>query len=164
MTDFRALIGALVDAGIDFILVGGTAAIAHGSARSTYDIDIVYARNPENLSRVVAALTPHAPYPRGAPPGLPFHWDASTLKAGLNFTLTTKLGDLDLLGEVTGGGRFEDLVPHSLDITIAGRTCRCLDLPKLIEIKRAAGRPKDFEAIAELEVLLEERNRLEGSS
>jgi hypothetical protein len=75
----------------------------------------------------------------------------------LNFTLTTTLGDVDLLGEITGGGGFEDLLPHSLRIQAFGTECWCLGLEKLIQVKRAAGRPKDFEAIAELEALLEER-------
>jgi len=74
----------------------------------------------------------------------------------LNFTLTTTAGEIDLLGEVTGGGSYEDLLPHSMAIELFGRACRCLDLPWLIRTKRAAGRPRDLEAIAELEALHEE--------
>ena len=99
---------------------------------------------------------PHKPYLRGAPPGLPFKWDAQTFEAGLNFTLTTDLGLIDVLGEITGGGTFDELLPHSIVVEAFGVRCRCLDLPHLIHVKRAAGRPKDFEAIAELEALLEE--------
>lgn len=157
MTDFKALIEALVDSGVEFILVGGLAAIAHGSARLTQDIDVVYARHPKNLKRLAEALAAHQPYLRGAPPGLPFRWDAATLLHGLNFTLETSLGDIDLLGEITGGGRYEDLLPQSIELTIFERPVRCLDLEKLIETKRAAGRPKDLEAIAELEALRETR-------
>ncbi|HYN42950.1 MAG TPA: hypothetical protein VE129_14320 [Thermoanaerobaculia bacterium] len=62
-------------------------------------------------------------------------------------------GDLDLLGEITGGGRFEDLWPSSFETEMFGVTVLCLGLEKLIEVKRAAGRPKDLEAIAELELL-----------
>lgn len=76
---------------------------------------------------------------------------------GLNFTLTTDVGDLDLLGEVTGGGGYEELLPHSLPIRVFGVECRCLTLERLIEVKRAAGRPKDFEAIAELEAIRDRR-------
>lgn len=161
MTDFKALIALLADGKVDFIMIGGNAAVVHGSARVTYDVDVVYARNRDNLVRLVSALCPHKPYLRGAPPGLPFRFDVATLEAGLNFTLTTALGDLDLLGEVTGGGRFEDLLPRSIEIDVAGARIHCVDLPTLIRLKRAAGRPKDFEAIAELEALLEERARLE---
>lgn len=104
MTDFRSLVRALVEAGVELIIVGGAAATAHGASRLTLDLDVVYRRTPENLRRLVDALGPHQPYPRGAPPGLPFRWDERTLQAGLNFTLTTTLGELDLLSEITGGG------------------------------------------------------------
>ena len=159
MTDFEGLLRTLSDGRVEFILIGGTAARAHGSARSTNDIDVVYRRTVENLQRLEAALAGHAPYLRGAPPGLPFRWDARTIKSGLNFTLVTDLGDLDLLGEVVGGGRYEDLIEHSIEIDALGVRCRCVDLPKLIALKRAAGRPKDFEVIAELEAILEEKSR-----
>lgn len=79
---------------------------------------------------------------------------------GLNFTLTTTLGDLDLLGEVTGGGSFERLKPFAESVDVAGLGCWVVTLPKLIALKRAAGRAKDREALAELEALLEERDRL----
>ena len=105
MTDFEGLLEALSGAGVEFILVGGVAATVHGSARLTQDIDVVYARAGENLERLVAALAAHGPYLRGAPSGLPFRFDTQTLEGGLNFTLTTRLGDIDLLGELVGGGR-----------------------------------------------------------
>ncbi len=155
MIDFPALLRALVEAGVDFIIVGGAAATAHGSARLTQDLDVVYGRDRDNLRRLVEALTPHEPYLRGAPPDLPFQLDEETLRRGLNFTLTSKLGDIDLLGEIVGGGGFGDLLPETIEIELFGVRCRCLDLRKLIEVKRAAGRPKDFEVLAELEAILE---------
>jgi predicted nucleotidyltransferase len=161
MTDFKAVMRALGD-GVEFILIGGLAATAHGSVRLTRDVDVVYRRSADNMRRLVLALTPYHPYLRGAPPGLPFRWDAATLERGLNFTLVTDIGDLDLLGEVTGGGRYEDLLQHSGTIQLFGVECRCITLEQLIHVKRAAGRPKDLEAIAELEALLEERQRSEG--
>lgn len=162
MTNFRQLLHLLSESKIDFILVGGMAATVHGATRLTQDIDIVYSRAGTNLGRLVAALAPYQPYLRGAPPGLPFRWDPETLERGLNFTLTTTLGDLDLLGEITGGGRYDDLVSRSSLINVFGESCRCLDLPALIQVKRAAGRPRDLEALAELEALLEERWRLDS--
>ncbi len=143
MTDFRALIEALCRSEVQFVLVGGVAATLHGSARLTQDVDVVYSRDAENLHRIVRALTPLQPYLRGAPPGLPFRLDEQTLAAGLNFTLATSAGDIDLLGEI--------------EVELYGAPCRCLDLPTLIASKIAAGRPKDFEAIAELRALLEEK-------
>ena len=159
MTDFRALIRLLAQAPVEFIIVGGAAATAHGSARLTEDLDIVYRSTSENVSRLVRALAPYEPYLRGAPPGLPFRWDEQTIKSGLNFTLTTTLGALDLLGEISGGGGYEDLLPHSIRLRLYDVECFCLGLTRLIHVKRAAGRPKDLETIAELEAILEERER-----
>jgi len=159
MTDFKALLRALAEGGVEFILIGGVAGTVHGATRLTLDVDVVYRRSSENLRRLVLALTPYHPYLRGAPPGLPFRLDVATIERGLNFTLTTDIGDLDLLGEIVGGGRYEDLLPHSVDIHVFGVDCRCLTLDRLIEVKRAAGRPKDFDAIAELEAIREERLR-----
>jgi hypothetical protein len=111
------------------------------------------------MERLVKALKPVKPYLRGAPPGLPFAWSVATLRAGLNFPLMTKEGAIDLLGEIVGGGAYEDLLSHSSTHRAFGREIRILDLPWLIRVKRAAGRPKDLETIAELEALLEEEGR-----
>jgi predicted nucleotidyltransferase len=143
--------------GVRFIVIGGWAAIIHGSARTTSDVDMVYARDAENLRKLVAALEPNQPYLRGAPAGLPFRWDERTLQSGLNFTLTTSVGDLNLLGEVTGGGTYEELLRYTQEVSARGLTRRVVTLERLIQLKRAAGRPKDLEAIAELQALLEER-------
>lgn len=159
MTDFPALLRTLSKSGVEYILVGGAAATAHGASRLTVDIDIVYRRTHENLSRIVSALAPHRPYLRGAPPDLPFHWDPFTLERGLNFTLSTTLGDVDLFGELTGGGTYERLAAESDLLTVFGVEVRCLSLDQLIDVKRAAGRPKDLEAIAELEAIREERHK-----
>ncbi len=159
MTDLGRILTILVAGEVRFILIGGAAAIAHGAARLTQDVDVVYERARTNLERLADTLTPFEPYLRGAPPGLPFRLDAGTLERGLNFTLTTTLGPLDLLGEVTGGGAYRDLLPHTQKIEAFGVSCLCLDLPRLIQVKRAAGRPKDLEAIAELEAILDEQER-----
>jgi hypothetical protein len=103
VTDFESLLRLLARERVEFIIVGGAAATVHGSSRLTQDLDIVYRRTSENLRRLAEALSPYRPYLRGAPTGLPFRLDAETLQRGLNFTLVTDLGDLDLLGEITGG-------------------------------------------------------------
>lgn len=157
MIDMRRLFATLQDAGVDFVLIGGVAARAHGSARVTQDVDICYGRSAANMERLVKALRPLKPYLRGAPPGLPFDWSVETLRAGLNFTLTTTSGDLDLFGEVLGGGRYEDLAAHTIIAQLYGRDTRILDIPWLIRTKRAAGRPRDLEAIAELLAIEEEQ-------
>ena len=104
MADLRGLLETLGSHGVECILIGGVAARIHGSSRLTHDLDVVYSRSPENIARLVKALAGCEPYLRGAPPGLPFRFDERTIKAGLNFTLVTTLGDLDLLG-VAGARR-----------------------------------------------------------
>jgi len=149
--------------GVDFIVVGGVAGGLHGLARATYDLGVCYSRDRANVSRLVAAVEPLHPYLRGAPSGLPFRWDAATLERGLNFTLITDDGPLDLLGEIAGAGRYSDLLPHSTEMDVYGASCRCASLPALIRMKRAAGRVKDFLDAAELEALLEETRKHELS-
>jgi predicted nucleotidyltransferase len=159
LTDYRGLLAALSANSVDFVLVGGMAAAVHGSIRATRDVDIVYSRKPKNLARIVAALGPLHPRLRGAPEGLPFQFDAPTVAGGLNFTLSTDLGAIDALGEITGGGTFEALLPTTESVDVLGVPCRVVTLEKLIQLKRAAGRPRDLDAIAELEALREERRR-----
>lgn len=155
-THFPELLRILVHAGVEFIIVGGAAARAHGSTRLTEDLDVVYQRSSENIERICNALAPYHPYLRGAPPGLPFDWSPQTIKNGLNFTLIVDLGAIDLLGEITGGGPYENLLPTSQRISLFGLTCWCLSLQTLIKVKRATGRPKDLEVLAELEAIAEE--------
>lgn len=159
LKDYKKVISILVKGKVEYIIIGGVAGLIHGSARNTFDLDVVYARNEKNIKNLVKVLTPFKPYLRGAPPGLPFVLNEETVRKGLNFTLTTHVGNLDILGEVAGGGNYEDLLPYAEEIEVFGVKCLCLGLERLIHVKRAAGRPKDFEAIAELEAILEERRK-----
>lgn len=156
MNDYVLLLNALASSGVSFVIIGGVAATVHGSARLTSDLDIVYERSRENLTRLVAALSPLEPYLRGAPAGLPFKFDDETLRQGLNFTLTTTAGPLDLLGELSGVGDYRAVYEVSEDVTLFGSEHRCINLDALIVSKRAAGRTKDFEAVAELEMIRDE--------
>ncbi|MDZ4687384.1 MAG: hypothetical protein SH850_20120 [Planctomycetaceae bacterium] len=154
MINFADTLDVLMKSGVRFILIGGFAGNLHGSARITYDLDILYERTPENYRRLVAALSPYQPYLRGAPPGLPFRWDEATIAAGLNFTLSTTLGDVDVLGEIIGGG-YRELIGHTVLMPLRNHLVPTLDLPTLISVKRRTGRNKDLEAIGELEQLLD---------
>lgn len=153
--DFERVIQHLCDAGVDFVVIGGWAAIFHGSAHVTNDLDICYSRDKENLQRLAGALAPYHPRPRGFAEGLPFVWDASTLANGTTFTLTTSLGVIDLLAEVSGIGTYADARSASVEVEAFGRRLLALDLWALIRAKKAAGRPKDLLMLPELEGLLE---------
>jgi predicted nucleotidyltransferase len=155
MIQVEPTLRVLIQHQVEFVIVGGVAISAHGSSYLTYDLDVAYARTRDNLERLAAALTPYHPRPRDFPANLPFVWDARTLQHSTNFTLTTDLGNIDLLGEVTGLGDFEQVRAQSVVMTLFGMQCRVLSLDALIVAKRAAGRTKDLLALPELEALRE---------
>jgi hypothetical protein len=150
-----AAVQALVDASVDFVIVGGWSAILHGSWQPTRDLDVCFSRNPDNLKRLAEALRPFHPRLRDFPEDLPFVWDHSTLRNGTIFTLSTDLGAIDLLAEVSGLGDFEAVRSGSVQVQAFDRNVCTLDLPSLIRAKRAAGREKDLRVLPELEGLLE---------
>lgn len=140
----RELIATLTEAGVRFSVIGGVALIARGVERSTADLDIAYARDRDNLRRLATALAPLHPRLRGVPEGLPFVLDEATLRSGLNFTLDTDLGPLDLFGEVAGLGDFGAVDALSSALPIEGHDLLVLTVEGLERAKRAAGRPKDL--------------------
>ena len=83
--DLAQVILPLVRAKVDFILIGGMAAILHGSARVTFDVDVVYSRTHDDIERLTTALEAHRPYIRNAPSGLPFAWDTKTISQWIEF-------------------------------------------------------------------------------
>ena len=99
--DVERLLKALQREGVAFVIIGGVAAVLQGSAYVTADLDLCYSRKKENLEKLAKALGPFHPSLRGAPKNLPFHLDVDALRSGLNFTLVTDVGDLDIFGEVT---------------------------------------------------------------
>ncbi len=155
MIDFEKALVTLDNAQVRFVIVGGVAITIHGSAYVTFDLDFCYARDAENLLRLARALQLFNPRLRGAPVNLPFHFDEKTLRSGLNFTLTTDLGDIDLLGEVTGIGNYAEAIEVSMPVELFGRSFAVLTLDALIASKKAAGRPKDLQVLPELEALRE---------
>jgi hypothetical protein len=144
MTNFAALLQRLVHAQVEFVVIGGIAVLTHGHVRATLDLDICYARTPENLERLERAIAPIHPRLRGAPEGLPFFFDRQTLRNGLNFTLVTDEGELDLLGEVTGIGGYGDMALEADLVTAYDVTFKLMSLDDLIRTKAATGRPKDL--------------------
>jgi hypothetical protein len=154
--DYEALIAALTHAKVDFVIVGAVALVLHGSPRVTRDLDICYGRSAANLKALAGALAPFRPTLRGSPPDLAFTLDARTLQAGLNFTLSSSAGDIDLLGEISGLGGFTVVRRLSVPMAVYGREVHVLSLEGLERAKRAAGRIKD---VADLAEILELRKR-----
>jgi hypothetical protein len=149
----EAILRLLAEHQVKYVLVGGLAMRVQGSVYITEDLDICYGRTPENIAAVTAALAPLRPYLRGAPPGPPSRLDVPTVLAGLNFTLTTDQGDVDLLGEVRGIGMYEQVLAQSEERPLFGLSVRVLSLEGLLIAKRTAGRVKDRLHILELEEL-----------
>jgi hypothetical protein len=152
---FESAVKVLCDAGVEFVVIGGLAATFHGSAQITYDLDICYCRTASNLKRLLIAIAPFHPRPRDFPKDLPFVWDETTLRNGSFFTLVTDLGEIDLLGEVSGLGAYDEVKAQSILVEAYGRRIATVNLRSLIKAKRAAGRDKDLRALPELESLLE---------
>lgn len=149
--------GPLLDAldrnGVDFVIIGGVAGLAHGSSYPTYDLDIAYARDARNLERMAAALRDIAITLRGAPDDLPFQIDAKTLEAGMNFTFVTEFGEFDILGHVDGVRDYEELRGHAEVQEVGGLPVQVASLNHLIGMKRRADRPKDQLMVEEYVVM-----------
>lgn len=146
---------------VDFVVIGGIAAAAQGSPTSTVDLDISYERSQPNLQRLAAALQDLEARLRGVPDDVPFLLEAETLRAGDTFTLTTRLGDLDLLGTPAGTDGYADLVRGAVEVEVEGMTLKMASIDDLIRMKEAVNRPKDR---AELEILGALRAELAGES
>lgn len=140
---------------VEFVIVGGVAITAHGSAYLTEDLDFCYSRAKTNLQNIVSALSEFKPRPRGFPEDLPYIFDAATLQNGTNFTFRTSIGDIDLLAEVAGVGTYDKAFKQSEVKNLYGHDVRILSVAALIEAKRAAGRTKDLLVLPELEALRE---------
>ena len=149
-TDFRAAIQRLVDGNVRFVLIGGLAMIAQGAAHVTLDIDVSYDRSSGNIVALVGVLKSCHARLRNAPPDLRFILDVKTFNNVFNLTLSTDFGDLDLLAEPAGVDSFEGLWARANEMEVFGMKVRVASLEDLIDMKRAAGRPKDQQHILEL--------------
>jgi len=150
---FASMLQGLTVAGVRFVVVGGVAAAAHGSAHVTNDLDICYDAAPDNITRLAALLAEWDAYPRGVDRELPFFMDERQFRTTPVMTLTTREGDLDVLDRVAGVGAFTEALEHSVEFDGFDVQFPVLDLPHLIRAKRAAGRPKDIAQLPELEAL-----------
>ena len=151
---FQSMLAGLVSAPVSFVVIGGVAGAIHGSERVTNHLDVVCdASDGATLSALAVLLDGWHAYPRGVEKGLPFIMDVRTLRSTPVLTLGTSEGDLDLLDRIDRVGDYRAVLAHSVEVEAFQVSFRVLDLPTLIKAKRATGRPKDREAILELELL-----------
>lgn len=151
--DYLPLLRLLTDAEVEFVVIGGVAGVMYGSPIPTFDVDIAIVRRKETLERIVQVLAPLNPRPRGMPDDLPFIFDVQTLRADSVLTLTTQLGDLDILSEPAGVDSVDGLLARAEIADMETFTLRVASLDDLIAMKRAANREKDQNPLEYLEAL-----------
>lgn len=161
--DYARIIGLLKQHRVEFIIIGGTAAIAQGVPIATLDLDICYRHTKDNCDRLAAALNPLHPTLRGAAPDLPFRWDGRTLFMGCNFTLNTDEGDIDLLGHIAGLGEYDNLLKGAVTLSLYGQDVLAMSLEDLVRAKKAAGRNKDKFHLIEIEATLRLRKKTKSN-
>jgi predicted nucleotidyltransferase len=153
--EFRlhALLRRLDAAGVEFVVIGGIAAVAHGSPQITQDLDIVYAPDAENLERLSRALRDLNATLRGVVDDVPFVPDVRALTQVRLLTLDTDEGSLDLIAQPDGSRGYDELRAGSMEAVVQGTVVRIAGLDDLIAMKKAAGRAKDRLHVEELEAI-----------
>lgn len=157
MQDFGQLLAKLADAGVPFVIVGGYAAVAHGSAYLTRDVDICIVFSPENVGRLRLALKDLQPRHRMMPQALSFLEFPAAGQALQNLYLQTNLGVIDILSSVLGIGGYERLLENAEIVEVDGRKYPVISLEDLIKAKEAMGREKDLLTAKELRAIAAKR-------
>ncbi|RJP84510.1 MAG: hypothetical protein C4518_18500 [Desulfobacteraceae bacterium] len=153
--DLSAILEGLLKADIQFILVGGLAAVIQGAPVTTIDVDIVHNRSSENLSKLFCFLkSVGAIYRRPD--------DKIIEPKEEDFTghalFSTQLGALDVLAFIEKGKGYKDLLEHTVEIDFRGHTLRVLDIKMLIALKKLSNDPKDKQRLPVLEETLRQLN------
>ena len=143
----------LSEHGVDFVVVGGYAVVAHGGTLVTQDLDVCCRFSPENLLRIQDALKDVHPVHRMTPKRLPLQLTQENCQGLKNIYLDTDIGQIDCLGEILGIGDFQKVIKRSVLVTVDGYELRLLELDALIAAKNAMNRPRDREAVLQLEAL-----------
>lgn len=161
-TDLSAILEGLMKSGINFILVGGLAAVVQGAPFTTMDVDILHDRSPENVSKLFIFIESICAIHRR-----PDDKVIAPVKEDLAGTghvlLSTRLGPLDILGVIEEGQTYEDLLSHTVEIDFRGYKIRVLDLGMLIELKLRSKDPKDQQRLPVLQETLRQLGKRNGS-
>lgn len=155
MPDLESLLHRLIQGEVEFVVVGGFAAVAHGVSLPTQDVDMCCRFTPENLLRLQGAIADLHPVHRMVPTRPPLRLTEETCAGLRNLYLDTDWGQLDCLGEVLGVGGYQDVVAQSVPVELAGGVCRILSIDALIRAKEAMGRQRDREAALQLRAIRE---------
>jgi hypothetical protein len=150
------ILSRLNESGVPYVLIGGAAARAHGSSVMTEDVDVCILPSAANFRNIVIAFADVHPRYRMRSDRPEITPDHPWLQNLNNLYLQTDLGQLDILGEIPGLGDYPVICVRAVELDFAGIKCRVLDIPTLIQAKRFAGRPKDHQAVRELQYILEQ--------
>lgn len=150
----REMLERLTARGVDFVVVGGFAAVIHGSPRVTQDLDLCYSLDAPNLVALGEVLTEVNARLHGVEEEVPFVADEDALKRAEILTLQTDLGRLDLLARPSGSLSYEKLKAAAERVDIGDLLISVVSIPDLLAMKHATGRLKDIADIAELEAIL----------
>lgn len=151
---FHEILIRLADAGVDAIVVGMAAAVLQGVPVTTWDLDVVHRRTPDNVERLLRVLQDVQAVARNDPRRL--KPDATHLIGPGHVLMETRFGDFDCLGAIDGGRSYVDLLGPSVLVDFEGRPLRILSLREILAIKTRAGRPKDLAAIPYIQSTIDE--------
>lgn len=146
-----ALVQALVEGGVDFVIVGGVAVVLQAMPRFTKDLDICYSTAKDNLDALGSVLVELKARLRGISEAVPFVPDGRTLRQTQIMCLTTPVGDIDLLVDPDGAPSYNTLRRRADVIDLGGQSVRIASVEDMLSMKRAAGRPQDLVDIESLE-------------
>jgi hypothetical protein len=152
--DAEGILRRLTAHDVDYVVIGGIAAVLHGSSRNTFDLDICFATDPRNLEALGAVLVDLNARLRGLEEPVPFVPDAATLRRVQVLTLETDLGDFDVMSRPEGAPGYEALRRTADRYDLGGFSVLVASVADLIAMKRAAGRDKDLVDVGELEAIL----------
>lgn len=161
MQNFSQLLQRLADAGLDFVIVGGYAAITHGSAYLTRDVDICALLTEENLAKLRQALGDWNPAHRMTPQRLSFLLYPPPGQPVNNLYLQTDMGVIDIISSVLGVGDYQRLNAKAEELEVDGRHFRVISLEDLIAAKEAMGREKDLLTAKELRAIAAKRRKFD---
>ena len=154
MQNLKALLKNLLQNNIDFVLIGGFAAVVHGSTLVTQDLDICAAITEEQVAKFREALKDLHPRHRMNPNAKPSFLEyPKEIEGTNNIYLETDLGILDILSEAQPAGNFEEIKRRSSEISLYGYKCRVISIDDLIRVKESMKRPKDIQAVQELRLI-----------
>ena len=163
MPDLVKILQRLLENQVEFVLIGGFAAVVHGSSLVTQDLDICFLFNEANLSRLLKALRDLHPRHRSFKKTKALEKEASKLLRYKNLYLETDWGRLDLLKETGGLGSYKILLSHTIQINLLGHPCKVLNIEALIQAKEFMKRPKDKETILQLRAIQEKIKKSSSS-